>query len=154
MGKDIEETHMRNRALIANWVMDHSDCKNDTPVVSVIHREGKTYMKVNDYTQLRNLFGKLLAEIQRIKSEGDYRAAKNLVEKYGVKIDKTLHQEVLERYNKLNLAPYKGFINPVYKPTYDKDGNITDITIDYTESYTNQMLRYSHDYRTLPLINE
>ena len=81
-------------------------------------------------------------------------AAKNLVEKYGVKIDKTLHQEVLERYNKLNLAPYKGFINPVYKPTYDKDGNITDITIDYTESYTNQMLRYSHDYRTLPLINE
>lgn len=154
LGKDIEEAHMRNRALIANWVMDHSDCKNDTPVVSVIHREGKTYIKVNDYTQLRNLFGELLAEIQRIKSEGDYRAAKNLVEKYGVKIDKTLHQEVLERYNKLNLAPYKGFINPVYKPTYDKDGNITDITIDYTESYTNQMLRYSHDYRTLPLINE
>jgi dipeptidyl-peptidase-3 len=95
-----------------------------------------------------------LAEIQRIKSEGDYKAAKNLVETYGVKIDKDLHKEVLERYTKLNLAPYKGFINPVYKPIYDKNGNITDVMIDYTESYTDQMLRYSRDYRTLPLINE
>ena len=154
LGKDIEEAHMRNRALIANWVMDHSKRNNEEPVVSIIKRNDKTYIKVNDYTQLRLLFGNLLAEIQRIKSEGDYKAAKNLVETYGVKIDKDLHKEVLERYTKLNLAPYKGFINPVYKPIYDKNGNITDVMIDYTESYTDQMLRYSRDYRTLPLINE
>lgn len=153
LGKDIEEAHMRNRAIIANWVMEKTS-KDENPAICVIRRNNKTYIKVNDFVELRNLFGKLLAEIQRIKSEGDYKAAKELVENYGVKINKELHKEILERYKKLNLAPYKGFINPVYKPEYDKEGNIIDVKIDYTESYSSQMLRYSKDYRTLPLENE
>ena len=151
LGNNIEEAHMRNRALIAHWCYEQGKADN---VVEMVKKDGKTYVKINDYERLRQLFGKLLAEIQRIKSEGDYTAAQKLVETYAVKIDPTLHKEVLERYKKLDLAPYKGFINPVYTPEYDSKGNITDVKIDYTESYADQMLRYSTQYRTLPLINE
>ena len=149
-GKDIEEAHMRNRSLIAHWCLEKGE-KDKTVVM--VNRDGKTYVRINDYKKLRNLFGELLAEVQRIKSTGDYNAAKALVENYGVKVDPVLHREVLERYNKLDLAPYKGFINPVYTLVKDKQGNITDVTVDYTESYADQMLRYSRDYRTLPLVN-
>ena len=153
-GNNIEEAHMRNRSLIAQWVFKHKFYKNATgehmePVVDLVKKDGKTYLVVNDYEELRNMFGELLAEIQRIKSEGDYEAAKQLVETYGVKVDAELHKEVLDRYNKLNLAPYKGFINPVYKAITDADGNITDVQIDYTEGYAEQMLRYSRDYHSL-----
>ena len=151
LGNTIEEAHMRNRALIARWCYEKGKADN---VVEMVKKGGKTYIKINDYEALRSLFGKLLAEIQRVKSEGDYRGAQQLVETYAVKIDPELHKEVLERYNKLNLAPYKGFINPVYTPVYDKDGNITDVKIDYTEGYAQQMLRYSKQYGTLPLVNE
>ena len=151
LGNTIEEAHMRNRALIARWCYEQGKADN---VVEMVKKNGKTYVKINDYEALRQLFGKLLAEIQRVKSEGDYLGAQRLVETYAVKIDPELHKEVLERYNKLNLAPYKGFINPVYKPEYDKDGNITDVKIDYTEGYAEQMLRYSKQYGTLPLVNE
>ena len=113
----------------------------------------KTYVKVNDYKKLRSLFGELLAEIQRIKSEGDLEAARQLVETYAVKVDPALHQEVLQRYKALDLAPYKGFINPVYTPEYDADGKLTDITVSYTESFAEQNLRYSRDYANLPLVN-
>ena len=149
-GKNIEEAHMRNRSLIAHWCLEKGE-KDKTVVM--VNRDGKTYVRVNDYKKLRNLFGELLAEVQRIRSTGDYEAAKNLVENYGVKVDPVLHREVLDRYNKLDLAPYKGFINPVYTLVKDKQGNITDVTVDYTESYADQMLRYSRDYRTLPLVN-
>ena len=111
-------------------------------------------MKINDYAALRNLFGKLLAEIQRIKSTGDYEGARQLVETYGVKVDPVLHKEILARYEQLHLSPYKGFINPVYKAERDASGNITNVTLDYSESYDHQMLRYSHDYATLPFVNE
>ena len=117
-------------------------------------RDGKTYVKINDYPRLRALFAELLAEIQRIKSTGDFEAARNLVETYGVKIDPELHKEILDRYARLNLAPYKGFINPVYRVEKDANGEITDIKIDYTEAYDHQMLRYSTDYATLPYVNE
>ncbi len=143
-GCNIEEAHMRNRALIAHWVYKHAN-----GAVSLTKKEGKTYVAINDYECLRRLFAELLAEIQRIKSEGDYDAARDIVEKYAVKVDKTLHKEVLARYEKLNLAPYKGFINPVMTPVFDDKGNINNIKIDYTESYTDQMLRYSKDYATL-----
>lgn len=147
-GADIEEAHMRNRALIAHWVMEHAD-----GAVELIKQERdgklKTYLRVNDYPRLRLLFGKLLAEIQRIKSEGDYEAARQLVEQYAVKIDADLHAEVLDRYRLLDIAPYKGFINPWMKCVYDNNGDLADITVDYTESYTHQMLRYSEDYATL-----
>jgi len=149
-GNNIEEAHMRNRALIAAWCLEKG--KNDK-VVEMIVKNGKTFVRINDYEKLRDLFGQLLAEIQRIKSTGDYQAARELVETYGVKVDPKLHEEVLKRYKKLDLAPYKGFINPVYTAVTDNDGNITDVTIDYTEPYAQQMLRYSHDYRTLPLVN-
>ena len=112
----------------------------------MVKRDGKTYIKINDYQQLRSLFGTLLAEIQRVKSTGDFEAAKALVETYGVKIDPVLHEEVLNRYNKLNIAPYKGFINPVYTAVKDAEGNITDVKISYSEGYAEQMLRYSKDY--------
>ncbi|MBO4689950.1 MAG: dihydrofolate reductase [Paludibacteraceae bacterium] len=148
-GKDIEEAHMRDRQLIANWVLDHAADKE----VEIIERDGKHYLRVNDYQGLRQLFGQLLAEIQRITSEGDYRAAKAIVEKYAVKIDPVLHKEIRERYAKLNLAPYKGFVNPVYTAITDKDGNITDVKIDYSEGYVEQHLRYSRDYSLLPSIN-
>ena len=149
-GNDIEEAHMRNRALIAHWCLENG---KDDQVVELVKKENKTYVKVNDYEKLRQLFGQLLAEIQRIKSTGDYKAARALVENYAVKVDPILHKEVLRRYKKLNLAPYKGFINPVYHAVKDKEGKITNITIDYTEGYADQMLRYSRDYHTLPLVN-
>lgn len=147
----IEEAHMRNRALIARWALEKG--KEDN-VVELVQKGGKTFVKVNDYEALRNLFGNLLAEVQRIKSEGDYLAARNLVEEYGVKVDQKLHKEILERYERLNLSPYKGFINPVYKVSKDVNGNILDVYIDYTEGYAEQMLRYSREYNTLPDINE
>lgn len=137
---------MRNRALIARWAYEHGKSKK---VVELVKKGGKTYVKINDYASLRELFGKLLAEIQRIKSEGDYEGARQLVETYGVKIDPTLHKEILERYEKLHLSPYKGFINPVYKAERDAEGNITNVTLSYDEPYDQQMLRYSRDYRTL-----
>lgn len=151
LGNNIEEAHMRNRALIARWAYEHGRAEK---VVELVKKKGKTYVKINDYEKLRHLFGQLLAEIQRIKSEGDYEAARRLVEDYGVKIDPALHKEVLTRYEKLHLSPYKGFINPVYKAVRDAQGRITDVTLDYSEAYDAQMLRYSHDYNTLPDVNE
>lgn len=151
LGNNIEEAHMRNRALIARWAYEHGKADK---VMELVKREGKTYVKINDYQKLRNLFGKLLAEIQRVKSTGDFKSAQALVESYGVKIDPELHKEILERYAKLNIAPYKGFINPVYTAVRDAQGNITDVEISYTEGYAEQMLRYSKDYATLPLVNE
>ena len=148
-GKDVEEAHMRNRQLIANWVLAHADNKE----VEIIERDGKHFLQINDYEGLRRLYGQLLAEIQRITSEGDYPAAKEMVEKYAVKVNPELHKEVLERYAKLNLAPYKGFVNPVYTAKHDKDGHITDVTIDFTEGYIEQHLRYSRDYSPLPSVN-
>lgn len=151
LGNNIEEAHMRNRAIIARWAYEKGKKDN---VVELVKRDGKTFVKINDYVKLRSLFGDLLAEIQRIKSTGDFNAARDMVENYGVKIDPVLHKEILERYKKLDLAPYKGFINPVYTAVTDASGNITDVKIDYTESYENQMLRYSRDYSDLPYINE
>ena len=150
-GNNIEEAHMRNRAFIAHWAYEHG---RDKKVVELVKKGGKTYVRINDYPALRQLFGKLLAEVQRIKSEGDYEAARQLVETYGVKVDPKLHKEILDRYNKLNLKPYKGFINPVYSAVRDAQGNITDVKLDYTEPYDKQMLRYSRDYNTLPDVNE
>jgi len=150
-GNDIEEAHMRNRAVIARWSFERGQADK---VCEMVKRDGKTYLKINDYERLRAIFGELLAEIQRIKSTGDFNAAQALVEGYGVKVDPVLHQEVLERYHRLDIAPYKGFINPVYTAVKDKDGNITDVKIDYTEGYAEQMLRYSRDYSNLPLVNE
>lgn len=149
-GNTIEEAHMRNRALIARWTYEHGKANK---VVELVKRKGKTYVRINDYAALRDLFGQLLAEIQRVKSEGDYEGARTLVETYGVQIDADLHNEVLARYEKLHLSPYKGFINPVYKAVRDAEGHITDVTLDYTEPYDQQMLRYSRDYCTLPDIN-
>ena len=149
LGKDIEEAHMRNRQLIANWVLAHA-ANNE---VAIIERDGKHYMQVNDYEGLRRLYGELLAEIQRITSEGDYPAAKAIVEQYAVKVNPELHKEVLERFSKLNIAPYKGFVNPVYTATKDKEGNITDVKLDFTEGYVDQHLRYSRDYSPLPDVN-
>lgn len=140
-GKSIEEAHMRNRALIAHWVLE-----NGKDVVELIRKEGKLYVQVNDYPQLRILFAHLLAEIQRIKSEGDFEAARKLVEKYAVYVNPDIHQEILERYKKLNLAPYKGFINPILIPLIGEDGEITDVTVDYSEAYDRQMLRYSQEF--------
>ena len=143
MGNNIEEAHMRNRALIARWALEHG--KNDN-VVEMVKKNGKTFVKINDYVRLRDLFGELLAEIQRIKSTGDYEGAKNLVETYGVKIDPELHEELLDRYAKLNIAPYKGFINPVYEAVRNDKGEIIDVKVTYTEGYAEQMLRYSKNY--------
>jgi len=141
-GHQIEEAHMRNRALIARWVYDHADGAIELFTSST----GKTHLRVNDFAALRPLFARLLAEVQRIKSEGDYTAARDLVERYGVKVDAELHREVIRRYNSLHIAPYKGFINPWLKPLYDEEGEISDIAVDYTESYEHQMLRYSKEY--------
>ena len=145
-GKDVEEAHMRNRKLIAEWVMEKGA---PDKVVELVKQNGKTFVKINDYNALRGLFGQLLAEIQRIKSEGDYQAGADLVERYAVKVDPTLHKEVLDRYAKLDIAPYKGFVNPVYTPVTDAAGNITDITVTYTEDYLPQMFRYSTTYSPL-----
>lgn len=149
-GKDIEQAHMRNRALISNWVIENGKADN---VVELTQRDGKTYVVINDYVKLRTLFGQLLTEVQRIKSEGDYEAGKKLVETYGVKVNQTLHKEILDRYAKLDLAPYKGFVNPVYKLVTDANGNVTDVTVSYDENYVNQQLRYSRQYSVLPLKN-
>ena len=146
-GKDVEEAHMRNRQLISKWAYEHGQADN---VIELVKRDGKTFIQINDYGKLRDLFGQLLAEVQRIKSEGDYDAGANLVETYAVKVDPELHREVLERYAGLNIAPYKGFVNPIYTPVTDKDGNITDVEISYGEEYLPQVIRYSKDYRTLP----
>ncbi len=142
-GHQIEEAHMRNRALIAHW------CYEKGSAIRLVRREGKTYVEIADYEELRRLIATLLAEVQRIKSEGDYEAARQLVERYAVKVDPVLHQEVLERYQQLNLAPYKGFINPWLLPVRDHDGNISDIQVNYSESYAHQMLRYSTEYASL-----
>lgn len=146
-GKDVEEAHMRNRKLIAEWAYEHGKADN---VVEYVKKDGKTYVKINDYAALRNLFGQLLGEIQRIKSEGDYEAGRDLVEKYAVKVDPAIHKEVLDRYAHLSIAPYKGFVNPVYSLVKDNNGNVVDVKVEYTEDYIPQMLRYSRDYSTLP----
>jgi dipeptidyl-peptidase-3 len=145
-GKDVEEAHMRNRKLIAEWAYEHGRANN---VVEMVTRDGKTYVKINDYDALRNLFGELLKEVQRIKSEGDYEGGRQLVLKYAVTVDPNIHNEVLERYSHLSIAPYKGFVNPVYTTVTDAAGNITDINISYSEDYPTQMLRYSRDYSPL-----
>lgn len=147
-GKDVEEAHMRNRQLIARWVFEQGAADK---IVEMKKRDGKTFVVINDYQQLRALFGKLLAEVQRIKSEGDYEAGRSLVENYGVKIDPVLHHEIRERYVRLHLSPYKGFVNPVMREVKDDSGHVTDITLDYTEGYAEQMLRYSRDYSYLSL---
>ena len=150
-GNNVEEAHMRNRQLIARWVFEKGAADK---VVEMVKKDGKTYVVVNDYQKVRQLFGELLAEIQRIKSTGDFAAARALVENYAVKVDPTLHAEVLERYKKLNLAPYKGFVNPKYELVTDKDGTITDVTVSYNEGYAEQMMRYGTDYSPLPSINK
>lgn len=150
-GNNVEEAHMRNRQLIARWVYENGAAEK---VVELVKKDGKTYVVINDYEKVRDLFGRLLAEIQRIKSTGDYAGAHDLVEAYAVKVDPALHAEVLERYKKLNLAPYKGFVNPKYEVVTDADGTITDVTVTYDEGYAEQMLRYSKDYSTLPSVNK
>ena len=145
-GKDIEEAHMRNRKFISEWCYQHGKKDN---VIEYVIKNGKTYVKVNDYQKLRGLFGQLLAEVQRIKSEGDYEAGRQLVETYGVKVDPAIHQEVLARYENLNIAPYKGFVNPIYTPVYDNNGKMIDVKVSYTEGYIDQMLRYGQDYSPL-----
>ena len=142
-GNKIEEAHMRNRALIANWCLDNGNA------ISLVKRDGKTYVQINDYEALRGQFASLLAEVQRIKSEGDYEAGRALVETYGVNINAELHAEVLERYKRLDIAPYKGFLNPRMLPVYNAKGEVVDISLDYSESYDEQMLRYSRQYGTL-----
>jgi dipeptidyl-peptidase-3 len=149
-GKNIEESHMRNRQLIARWAYEKG---KDGNVVSFEKKNGKTYIRINSYPELRKLFGALLAEVQRIKSEGDFKAGQQLVEDYAVKVDRTLHTEVLERYARLNLSPYKGFVNPVMKEIRNTAGEVTDVVLDYTEGYAEQMLRYSKDYSFLPAYN-
>lgn len=151
LGKDVEEAHMRDRQLIARWVYEKGQADQ---VVELKKRDGKTFVVVNDYEKLRELFGKLLVEIQRIKSEGDFSAGKQLVEQYGVKVDPMLHAEVRERYTQLHLAPYKGFVNPVMKEVRNSEGEVTNIMLDYTEGYAEQMLRYSRDYSFLPSYND
>lgn len=150
-GNNVEEAHMRNRQLIARWVYEKGAAEK---VVELVKKDGKTYVVINDYEKVRDLFGRLLAEIQRIKSTGDYAGAHDLVEAYAVKVDPALHAEVLERYKKLNLVPYKGFVNPKYEAVTDADGTITDVTVTYDEGYAEQMLRYSKDYSTLPSVNK
>lgn len=146
VGKDIEESHMRNRQLVAAWAFEKGKKDN---VIERTEKDGKTYFKVNDYEKLRVLFGELLREIQRIKSEGDFKAGKDLVENYGVKVDPKLHKEVLKRFEPLNIAPYSGFINPVLVPVTDKEGNITDIKVEYPSNFVEQMLNYDENYNFL-----
>ena len=150
-GKNVEEAHMRNRQLIARWAYEQGRSEN---VVELKQRDGKTFVVVHDYARLRQLFARLLAEVQRIKSEGDFEAGRKLVEDYGVRVDPALHEEVLARYKKLNLAPYKGFVNPRMTLVKDDAGTVVDVSLDYTEGYAEQMLRYSRDYSFLPSYNE
>ena len=149
LGKNVEESHMRNRKMIAEWCYEKGKADN---VIEWVKKDGKTYVVVNDFEKLRDLFGQMLREVQRIKSEGDYEAGKALVEDYGVKIDPTLHAEVLERYNALGIEPYGGFVNPDYR-LVEKDGKIVDVEIIYTNDYAGQMLDYSTNYSFLPAIN-
>lgn len=149
-GKNIEESHMRNRQLISKWVYEKGRSEN---IVEFIKTDEKTFVKINDYLKLRTLFGQLLSEVQRIKSEGDFEAAKDLIETYGVKVDYELHIEILNRFKTLNLSAYSGFVNPVYKLITDTEGNPFNVEIDYSEDYNSQMLRYSNDYSFLPLVN-
>jgi dipeptidyl-peptidase-3 len=150
-GKNVEQAHMRNRQMIARWVYEKGKADN---VTELKQRDGKTFVVVNDYDRLRNLFGMLLAEVQRIKSEGDFEAGKQLVEMYGVNVDRVLHADILSRYARLNLAPYKGFVNPVMKQVKNSSGEVTDIVLDYSEGYMDQMLRYGKDYSFLPTYND
>ena len=145
LGKTIEQAHMRSRALVSHWVYAQGQAED---VISREVKDGKTYFVINDYQKLRQLYGQLLVEVQRITSEGDYEAAKNLVETHGVQIDQELHKEVVDRYSKLNLAPYGGFMNPVYTPVLE-DGKIVDVKIAYPDDYVKQMLRYSKEYSIL-----
>jgi dipeptidyl-peptidase-3 len=149
-GKDIEQAHMRNRATISNWLIEKG--KEDN-AVAFEKRDDKTYIVVNDYEKLRSLLGELLSEVQRIKSEGDFEAGKALIETYGVKVNQDLHKEVLSRYESLDIAPYKGFVNPVYKLVTDDNGKVVDVTVSYNENYVNQQMRYSKQYSVLPLKN-
>ena len=150
LGNNIEQAHMRNRQLIARWIYEHGKDEN---VIEKIAKDGKTFYVINDYKKLRDLLGQFLAEIQRVKSEGDYEKAKNLIETYAVNVDRDLHAEVLNRYEKLDLAPYSGFVNPVYKVEKDDNGRIINITLDYTEGYAEQMMRYSNEHSWLPVYN-
>jgi dipeptidyl-peptidase-3 len=145
-GKDIEEAHMRNRKFISEWCYQHGKKDN---VIEYVKRDGKTFVRVNNYEKLRDLFAELLAEVQRIKSEGDFEAGRVLVETYGVKVDPEIHKEILARYEGLDIAPYKGFVNPIYTPVYDKNGQLIDVKVSYTENYIDQMLRYGQDYSPL-----
>jgi len=149
-GDNIEESHMRNRALIARWVFEKA---TPSKAVELRKRDGETFVVINDYEKVRSLFGELLAEIQRIRSTGDYKTAQNIIETYSVKVEPTLHQEIRTRYKKLNLAPYKGFVNPVYTAEYDTNGKMKDVKVSYTECYAEQHLRYSKQYKTLPTYN-
>jgi len=149
-GKNIEEAHMRNRQLIAAWTYEKGKQEN---VIEIKKRTGETFVVINDYTKLRILFGELLSDIQRIRSTGDFEAGKQLVEKYAVKVDPTIHAEILDRYKKLNLAPYRGFVNPVYTLVKDANHKIIDVKISYNENFINQNLRYSRDYSSLPTYN-
>jgi len=149
-GKNIEQAHMRNRQLVARWVYEKGKAEN---VVSFEKRDGKTFVVVNNYEKLRHLFGELLAEVQRIKSEGDFQAGRRLVEEYGIEVDRRLHDEILERYARLNLAPYKGFVNPAMHAVRNDKGEVTDVKLDFTEGYAEQMLRYSKSYSFLPVYN-
>jgi len=146
LGKQIEQAHMRNRALVSRWIYAKAQPDN---IVEMRQRDGKTFVVVNDYARLRSLFGQLLAEVQRIKSEGDFEAAKQLVETYGIKVDPKLHEEILERYKKLNISPYRGFINPIYTVVTDAQGNIADVILDYSEGYAEQMIRYGKEHSWL-----
>jgi dipeptidyl-peptidase-3 len=145
-GKDIEEAHMRNRSAISHWVYEKGKTGN---VVELFKYNGKSYVKINDYHKLRSLLGELLGEIQRIKSEGDYEAGKRIIEDFGVKIDQNLHAEILTRYEKLNLAPYTGFVNPDLIPVYDSDGRMTDVKVEYVNDYLSQMMEYGKEYSYL-----
>jgi len=149
IGKSIEEAHMRNRQLISKWVMEKGAAEK---VAEFIKRDGKTYIQINNYEKLRGLFGNLLKEIQRIKSQGDFKAGQALVENYGVKIDPAIHKEVKERFSKLNVAPYKGFIQPRLVAV-EKDGKITDVKVEYPTSFSEQMLEYAKKYSFLPNVN-
>ncbi|MBR5469738.1 MAG: dihydrofolate reductase [Paludibacteraceae bacterium] len=151
LGKNIEESHMRNRQLITRWVFEKAKSDN---AVELRERDGKTYVVINDYKKVQAYFSDLLAEIQRIKSTGDFQAAHDIVERYAVKLDPVLHKQILDRYAGLNIAPYKGFVNPIYKPIFDKNGNFVDLKIDYSENYVEQNLRYSTEYSSLPTFNE
>ena len=150
-GNNIQEAHMRNRAMVARWAYEKGQAEN---VIEKVVRDGNTYYNINDYNKLRKLFGELLRELQRINTQGDFEAGKALVEDYGVKVDQALHQEVLTRSEKLHIPPYGGFINPELVPEMDGDGNITDIKIQYPDDFTAQMLEYGDKYSFLPAGND